>query len=1096
MLLPLMMSGAGLMDIVRALLGSAAGGASNDGLSAAIAKSFSNARREYPYGPDRKTITSASELLVDRLGVVPTSGAGQGLSRLFGGLYHLSPDTFGSILGIPNGGRFFDTLANGAAGINRAAGYGETDVLSPYSVMESHRRTMNLSKTVYGLGVKDGGGYDVGYTHGLNMEELGKVSQRILSSSIPYVDENGNGIDPESDKFKERMKKFGSKVNEAASSLAKVTGSVDEAISIMDKMAGGNFLAGSEEQASAVARRAKKIAAAVRVTSAMAGVSPQEVYADMRGLQGSIASAMGVNPYVANATGFSDGLFGMAYNGTMAANYFAATHPDATQSERELVRFVSGERSRAYGGSDAAALSAMVADNASSFDQGELQAIKNALRKGRPEDIIGMIRGKLGKSVYDRYMNDPSVRVSARKRASEENKDLLDELDAAGVEGNLPQAEQKGTRKILRDTIHGISEKLEDATGDSGTEDHVSGAVKSFLRKKAVEYGMSDEQAGKMDSEGLRNYLRVNGMDSVDLDREENSERVRATKEYIDRRTMSSAEEADAKQLLADEIDRSGYINQKRKNELKDMLSNGAGINDVFKRFSSAIDDQDEVSKIKRTVFGGKITSSEAEADKKRLDRIDKSQNDEYTDEERLIAADERMRRYSIENRGRLLNIVASGANPGAAAANSFVEAAAKEGFSADQIGSAYDAAAKSVVDRVFGDSFGGMSDEELKKTKSDVASHVSALVKSGSSVEEALKKATVGLSDEQKNALAASIKNNEAYVSDKAFLSDAAGDLNQKRSASENEAFGRFKRFASGDYGGLSGEDAIKQFAEDAWVTGAFGGDKSAYDKMLEDARGKFAETGNVSDTISSMLKVISPKGVKKGRGFYAGSSTDNPQMALIAYSAAIAREKGFTMYGPDGNPVSAESLLSNLDDAQADRTMNRVHNAIANGDADFTKKAVESTKAKAAELGDILYKSGISADTLRDLAGDDKEKSAAARKLIEEKALNGRESSSRDIAIIRAMAGTRIGGKDGAQVLLGGKSAIENAGKEKGGEEAFTEVTKKVGREESGAFSVLDALGGVLEKIAPYLGGGGSAPPIPVSIKSCDADLKVTAS
>ena len=163
MLIPLLMSGAGLGDILRTLGGAGQSAAGMDGLSSVMSTSMMRAKQYFPLKQNQQTINSAAEMLADRLGINPYSGLGQGMVHMLGSAYHVAPDMIGGILGIPNGQQFFSQIANGAS-ISLAAGYGQTDVLNPYSVMANHKRAMDMAKTVYDLGVKQGGGYDISYS--------------------------------------------------------------------------------------------------------------------------------------------------------------------------------------------------------------------------------------------------------------------------------------------------------------------------------------------------------------------------------------------------------------------------------------------------------------------------------------------------------------------------------------------------------------------------------------------------------------------------------------------------------------------------------------------------------------------------------------------------------------------------------------------------------------------------------------------------------------------------------------------------------------------------------------------------------------------
>ena len=765
-LIPMLMSGAGLGDIVRAIGGAGQGAAGSDGLSRMVNESLGNARMAFSPKHNEfvsRQVSRASEMLVDRLGIVPTSGLGQGLTSLLGGMYHLAPDTFGAVLGVPNGGQFFGTVANGASGISRAAGFGQTDIFNPYSVMAAHERTMKMAETAYGLGMRKDGGYNIDFSHGLNMNEMGKVTQRLLSSDIAFKDDNGNRIDPESEKFKERLEKLGSKFNEAASMLSKVTGSVDEAITLMDRLGGGNFLGGTEAQATEVANRAKKMATAIRVTSAIAGISPQEAYANMRGLQGGMATGMGMNGYVAEASGFSDLMRGMAFNGTMGYNTWAAMNPDATPMERQQALFVANGRAQSYATSNGASLAAAVADNAKLFSKEELENIKTAYREGRPNDVVNLVRERIGSGMFTEYMTDQALQVAARKRAAEENPDLLNDIDQAGMEGNLAQAERFGAKRILKKTISDIGSTMSRLTGDSGFTKQVNDAGTDFLRRKAVENGLTEEAAGSKNADELRRFLKGRGIDEGTLEQEENTARVNEAKNRLDSLTMNSGEERAARQRLAKEIQGSTQFSDKAKREYVNRLNKGEDITKIYSEFSGGMSHKD-AKELRQRIFDGKITATEAEREKYKLDRIERSQGGEYTSDERMRAIENDINRSSVENMGRLKIEVAQlskgdfGKLSGKDAIKRFSEVAKESGAIKEEkdLKGVFGAAANRVVSNILGDKFGDLEGENLDKFKSDMAGKLLAGMESGKTIQEAFEDAKSGLTDGQKQILAA----------------------------------------------------------------------------------------------------------------------------------------------------------------------------------------------------------------------------------------------------------------------------------------------------------------------------------------------------
>ena len=190
-LIPLLMSGAGLGDILRSLGGGGMGAARIDGLGQMTGMSLYNARRYFPISTPQFSVNNAVEQALGRFGVNPYDQKGQAATAFLGSMYHMAPDLVGGMLGIPNGQKYMAMMANGAGAINTAAGFGRPDMFNPYSVMAAHKRTMELANTAYGLGIRQNGGYNIDYTHGLNADEMGLVTQRLLSSGVAYQDENG-----------------------------------------------------------------------------------------------------------------------------------------------------------------------------------------------------------------------------------------------------------------------------------------------------------------------------------------------------------------------------------------------------------------------------------------------------------------------------------------------------------------------------------------------------------------------------------------------------------------------------------------------------------------------------------------------------------------------------------------------------------------------------------------------------------------------------------------------------------------------------------------------------------------------------------------
>ena len=668
-IIPLLMSGADIGDIVKAL-GAETGAAGMDGLKGMRTVQLRNARLTYPLVQNQDTIDRAAEGLLDTLNINPYSSLGQGAASFLGGLYHLAPDVMGTLIGVPSGSQFFSTVANGAAGISEASGMGQVDIFNPYGVMSAHANAQRRARQMYDMGVRRGGGFNVSYSHGLSMGEMGKVAQRVLSSELAYMDEDGRRLDLSTDadgnpinkedaeKFSGNLRRLGSKFNEAASMLAKMTGSVDEALKVMDRMAGGSFLGGTADQAEAVAMKARNMATAIRVTSAIGGISPQEVYANMAGLMQATATASGMSQYVASASGYSGLMQNMAYTGASAYSAWAAMNPKATQMQRDQALLAANGRTSAYSQTNGAAFSAAIADNRHLFSDDEMRRIEAAYRAGRPNDVVDLVRGRIGESMYNAYMTDPSMQIAARYRLGPNN-ETLNMLDSTAIDAGMRQAETWGNRRLVEMQMHDVDNVLASATGNAdGLYQERDNAVKTKLMEIAVkDYKLSEAEAKNMDRYQLREYLEAQpGMDAARLERVVNSETIAAAERQIDARTMSSREEKSAREKLL-EVARSRRGGQSV-GDIEARLDKGESLESVFDSVTKGMD-YERLMSAKTDVFGGKLSGGQSRALKSRLERVQDSQRADYSADETLAYIENRVKRERIENAGAL-NSVAS----------------------------------------------------------------------------------------------------------------------------------------------------------------------------------------------------------------------------------------------------------------------------------------------------------------------------------------------------------------------------------------------------------------------------------------------------
>ena len=1130
MLIPLLMSGAGLGDILRTLGGAGQSAAGMDGLSSVISSSMMRAKQYFPLKQNQETINSAAEMLADRLGINPYSGLGQGMVHMLGSAYHIAPDMIGGILGIPNGQQFFSQIANGASGISVAAGYGQTDVLNPYSVMANHKRAMDMAKTVYDLGVKQGGGYDISYSHGLNMEEMGKVTQRLLSSRMAYREvaegkdgtlmENGKDIsfDKESDKFKENIKKLGSKFNEAASMLSKVTGSVEEALNMMDRIAGGNFLGGTAEQASKVASQAKRMATAIRVTSAIAGISPTEAYANMMNLQNGMATGMGMSSYIANASGFSSLMGDMAFNATMGYNTWLAMNPNASPMQKQQALLSVNGRAQAYSSSNAAALSAAIADNANMFSSEEQKQIQDAMRSGHPEAVVELVRSRIGESMYNTYMTDPSVQAAARYRASKDEKSsaLLKDLDQANIEGNLQQVEDYGARLMTR---RALSDLDDDLARRSGKTDFAAGRTEAVKRKfveMAVKQGMTQKGAEAMDVNDLRVWLQNRpGLDKSDLAKAENLAEIQEAGRQVDSLTMDSKEEYDAKQALIQEISDSKLWNENAKSDMIRRINEGANLEDVANEFSGNLKSE-ERSDFSRRVFNGKYSRGEAERIKNRLERIEKSQDQNYTVDERMAAITRDSARQDLTDMGGLKKALTSGdlgKSEWEALSNFSKRARELEGKGLLSLGDdknldkTYNEAARRMVSGIFGDKLGNMEGDDLKQLETRLSEEIVKGMRGGSTFQKAFAASMKNLSDDDKAKIGFGKDKDgktlagEETVNDfiekaergdlkeadrKAFLATTSSVIDERSKGAKADAIKEMTKLAKGDFGDLSEADAFKRFTEIAKTVGGYDISDEEFDKLSEEKAKSIGEKGSAQKAISDMLGAMKPRG-QKDLGFFAMSGTGSPDKAGILMAATM-----FKMAGGDMSKLNLgkewEDILSTIDDEKAGRTMNAVSNAIHVGGASYQKEAIKSAETQALRLGELVKEDPSLLEDAKAAYGTGPDAEKAKERLLGKLKEAGSADAKSDAAMIATLQGQTIGGQNAMEVMQKGKKGLEAAKKEAGDkyDEQMVGVVRESARKDSAAYDIGKAIGDFTRMISPFIQDPASVfkSPIPVQM------------
>jgi len=1064
-LLPLLASGAGIGDLLR-VLGGQSGASGMDGLSAMLSSSSYNARMHAPMRPNQETIDRVVEARIGNMGFDPYSQCGQAMSAFIGSMYHLAPDLVGGIIGVPNSGRFFSTIANGASGIGMAAGYGQSDIFNPYSVMTAHKRAMDLAKIAHGLGTDKDGGYDISYGHGLNMEEMGLVTQRLLSSRVAYREidkdfkETGRTLDytDAPREFEENLRKLGSEFNRAVSMMSKVTGDVGKTIDMLDRISGGNFLGGTAEQARKVADRAMNMATAIRVTSAMAGMDPRRAFARMEGIMAGMAGGMGLDPSAANASGFSSAFGRLAYQAQMGYNAWAAANQVATPAQKQAAELAVYSRATSFMNANGSAYAAMIADNAGKFTQEELSRIESDMMNGTPEASYDMVKSRMGNQLFNAYMTNPAFKVAAMERANRENPDMLDRFMGAGMSGNLEQAEKRGARTMTELTLGGLDDALYKATGNGGFGKEREKAVREHLAIEARDkLGLTLDHTKKWTADQLREILRKRGKYD---EAEENLVRIREASEQIDANTMTAEEEEAAKSRLASMIEASGMTEDKKK-ELTKKLGSGGSLDSVMDDFAATENSEAARENLKREVYGNKMSRERAEQEKSNLERLDKAQNGEYSDKERMDALETEYNRRRLNSTGsRLAGLAKAGSF------QDFSEQAGKLGISSEEVDSAYSEAAKRVVSGIIGSGLGDMEGKELDNLKTEVADTMRTLIDKGYSANDAFKaamqkaKEKEGIGESGKKAVDKIIENSSVKNED--LLSTAKSVIDERQGKEGKDLIDRMRKLSEGDFGDMNDVDAYNEFIDLAKKSGL----SEVSEEELENIRESGLESleknpGSASTLISQALSKIRKTGQSRGNfAAFAGANAGkaNELIAAMMYKSLGGDVSGF------GFTKEVVDAVSGLDDARSEK-MNAVSSAWGVGGNGFAKTAIESTEKRMEALYDTLKSAGVSEDQVRLYASGDED----AKKLVE-KAV----SSDSDRSLLRTLGGgAKIGDRDALEAMFEGKGGVDRAKKAAGdnkGDEAMLDIARKSGRGEGQAYEVMTQLGDFIKKIAPF--------------------------
>lgn len=1158
-LIPLLARGGDLKSIIGALVnaGVGASASSSDGLTAIMSAQSAKAMRSYPARTDPKFVQQGAEMFVDRLGVLPYSGLGQGLTSMINTAYAAAPDLVGSVLGIPNAASFLAPIANGSGAVSEASGVGLPDFLNSYSVLQSHKRTMEIANRVYGMGVNDDGGYNVDFSHGLNASEMGLTAQRLLSSRLAYrkygrdekgeVDfsnDTGETLDPIKDakEFDENIKKLGSKFNETVAMLSKVTGSVGEAINLMDRLGGGNALGGTAEQAGQAVSRARRMATTIRVTAAMAGEDLRVTYAHMGMMQNAMAAAVGMDPNIARATGFSNTQTSSAYAGATAYNAWAASHPNASQADKDAARASFNGIATSYEGSSAKKLANTVLANKSQFSEKEIQDIMQSYREGDSNRHIGMIRQRLGNETVALGFTDQGA-VANQMNAFENARELYDAFNVAGQQGWNSEASNRGKNMKFDATMNDLGRALGGGADAllkfrKGSDDAALQGLRDLARKS----GYSDKALDGKTLYQLREVLKgTAGVTNEQIDQSEHMARVNYARKEIDGRTMSSSDEESAKSRLRSEIE-SGAVNESKRDELLKRLDSGDSVDAVFSDYSSFVG-KNKRKELRKNVFGGKMTSAEAGRHKARLAGLERNEEVDFTDEERLEALDvqNRMRgSASLQLRGAISEVTGRSDNNDVLAdfANK-VDALRKSGDvvtkdTAD-LAETYDTAASGMVSNVFGDKLGNLDGDKLKvftkkmgqrvlrgmrdKKKAEVAfsDAISFVDKAPGEMTEEEKMWAQELGDDGVAALRKFRKDagdekselRKENVSDRAFLSIASGVLDQSTSKSVSDRMAELRNIMNGKFDDGSGQDAINRAYELIKGTGV-----AVDEDSLKAAQESYNKSGDWKAAISGMLKKAAPKGVRARKEAAALGAGDATRSMLAYNSERLNTESGHEGAKRIEKAGAYEEAVSDADKATADATQNSIPNAIKAGGNTYFSDAVKKTENDIAALrkavfgerdkdGKVIEKDGKAVDAGLDMETVQKafaggEGSQEAMKKVRERVAGGKGTGS-NVEYYMGLLGTladptkgKIGGIDGLQVLASETKMDEAKGK-KGADVDMVEVLKDANMKDSPGGQAISGVADILTKMLPFFDDPGRmfSTPVPVRIDGGSVDV-----
>lgn len=1061
-----MLAGGSSVSQVLSRFSGNGGSASYDGLQAIFASQNSAFREDNSLGYKNEDIVRRAEAFIDTLGFNPTTGAAQGAAQLMAHIYKFAPDVVGALIGLPNQQSFYQQLANNSAGISRASGRA-TSVLNPYSARDAYNRAVDLAHSVSNLAIRpDGKGFNIDFTHGLNMDEIGMVTSRLLSSKIPYhrIEDNENGkagdrLDEKSQEFLDQLEKLGKKFNSTASMLTKLTGSVKESLKLMDELAGGNFLGGSVEQANETARRAQNMAATVRMTAAVAGVSPQEAYQNMLATQQGLLIRSGVDPRLASASGYSGMLMQQAANATISYNMWAASNPNASPIERERAMLAIQARFTQYNGTNGEAAAAIVSGHLDLFSKEEQETIKNAYRRGEPDSVRQLIQNRIGIAAYTDYINDPAA-IQGFKEAGDQ--DFLRDMAQAATEGNDTQTHRAGARRMLSHSLSRTDGELSLYTGDRRLrfKDRRDAATDA-LRKLAQENGMSAEGAASMDLDKLRNYLNRKGVDPRVIERTIHSAEIERQERDIRANTMSNEEEETARRNLIRWVDSLGQLTNERKDELKKQINEkNSNLNQIYDNERLALG----IKKYDPSILGGKISKAESDRMLRGLAEDKKNWAVDATDEELMRSIKPRIDVASLLGTIGLTEKIVDkdftdkdisdrdALQKFDERARDFIERGnikITDKETTDQLmAETRKKAFTSVISDVIGGKIGNLDKDDKNRDKNgknayDIAIDsirdrvMEGVSKNGKGIQEAFNDALTDLSKKDETFSASIGEDGKKRIDQ--LLKDENNEvrkgLNRETIAGKETSL--YQQRASTamsdlykDFYGANTEESFVKTAEKLVKAGVIsekawkGIDRSA---LKTDAGLKAARKMLTPDALNSRVARIAARlGVTRGDPnavAMAGAVEDAKLQGLGQEDTRKLIERVGKSMGISEKRIA--NLTKSLDDAQAAKNANALSDAINFNEGSFSRKEIQRGRDVVNKLRDVIDGNGKEwSKTLKNINSEDKDTRNAARKKVRD-ALRSKyadkEKLEYAVNYTAAFASNKHGGKAGVDVLVG---------------------------------------------------------------------------